>query len=249
MFPSWEDAVNASREISQGEFGLPGVYRISDPEETETGLKLYGIHGTLVEKFITKRGYEPGKRCLCIGTTEGAPSYSKTVLKHIKKIARQYGAMNLTGYAAQKWEHSRYKDPYLREDLNDYGIIIDTLESGVTWDNLHRLHEGVRKYIKARPGTVCMTHASHFYPQGTNLYFIFFGKFSSLDDYILFHKGIIAAIQEYGGSLSHHHGVGKMIGPFMESHLGKEQMDVLRALKRHFDPHNIMNPGGTLGLD
>ena len=35
----------------------------------------------------------------------------------------------------------------------------------------------------------------------------------------------------------------------MEKHLGEEQMDVFRALKRHFDPNNIMNPGGQLGLD
>ncbi|MBW1848813.1 MAG: FAD-binding oxidoreductase, partial [Deltaproteobacteria bacterium] len=42
MFPTWEDAVSASREIMQGEFGLPAVYRISDPEETERGLKLFG---------------------------------------------------------------------------------------------------------------------------------------------------------------------------------------------------------------
>jgi len=40
-----------------------------------------------------------------------------------------------------------------------------------------------------------------------------------------------------------------MIGALMERHLGSEQMAVLRALKRHFDPHDIMNPGGQLGLD
>jgi alkyldihydroxyacetonephosphate synthase len=34
----------------------------------------------------------------------------------------------------------------------------------------------------------------------------------------------------------------------MEEHLGKEQMDVLKALKRHFDPNNIMNPGSLMGL-
>jgi len=49
--------------------------------------------------------------------------------------------------------------------------------------------------------------------------------------------------------LSHHHGVGRMMGPLMDAHLGDEQMEVLRALKRHFDPNNIMNPGGQLGLD
>jgi alkyldihydroxyacetonephosphate synthase len=56
-------------------------------------------------------------------------------------------------------------------------------------------------------------------------------------------------IEKTGGSLSHHHGVGKMSSPLMERHLGKEQMGVLKALKTHFDPKGILNPGGTLGLD
>ena len=38
-----------------------------------------------------------------------------------------------------------------------------------------------------------------------------------------------------------------MFAPWMETYLGKEQMEVLRALKRHFDPNNIMNPGRDLG--
>ena len=94
-----------------------------------------------------------------------------------------------------------------------------------------------------------MTHASHFYPQGTNLYFIFMGRFENVDEYRKFQGGIIDHIQKYWGSLSHHHGIGRMIAPWMETHLGKEQMGVLRALKKHFDPNHIMNPGGQLGLD
>ena len=157
--------------------------------------------------------------------------------------------MYITGYPVSQWDHSRYTDPYMREDLQDYGVIIDTLETGVTWDNLHRLHRGVREFVKSRPQTVCMTHASHFYPQGTNLYFIFIARMRDLREYISFQAGIIESINRHGGSLSHHHGVGKMIAPWMEKHLGKEQMAVLRTLKRHFDPKNIMNPGGQLGLD
>jgi len=40
-----------------------------------------------------------------------------------------------------------------------------------------------------------------------------------------------------------------LMAPLMERHMGSAQMNVLRALKKHFDPNNIMNPGGTLGLD
>jgi alkyldihydroxyacetonephosphate synthase len=249
VFPTWEDTVEASREISQGEFGMPSVFRISDAEETDVALKLYGVEGTPIDMLLKRRGYKPGSRCLYIGQSEGERDFAKNIKKKVKQVCRHYGAMYITGYPLKGWEHGRFADPYMREDLNDFGIVIDTLESGVTWDNIHKLHQGVRNFIKSRPNTVCMTHASHFYPQGANLYFIFITKMNELDEYRKYQADIIEKIFEGGGSLSHHHGVGKMIAPWMERHLGKEQMAVLRAVKKHFDPNNIMNPGGTLGLD
>ena len=249
MFPSWEDAVNASREIFQGEFGTPAVYRISDPEETEIGLKLKGFNDGLLDKFLRFRGFEPMKRSLCIGTVEGEKSYAVNVKKQLTKIARAHGAMSLTGYATRQWEHGRYDDVHMREDLLDYGIILDTLETGITWDNLHNMHQGVRSFVKERPGTCCLTHASHFYPQGTNLYFIFMIKPRDEEEYFKFRSDIVTKIVEHGGSVSHHHGIGRMFAPWIEKYLGKEEMDVLRNLKKHFDPNNIMNPGGTLGMD
>lgn len=49
--------------------------------------------------------------------------------------------------------------------------------------------------------------------------------------------------------ISHHHGIGKMFGPWLEGAVGRNEYGVIRALKQYFDPDNIMNPGGTLGLD
>ncbi len=249
IFPSWQAAVDASREISQGEFGMPAVFRISDEEETNIGLKLYGIDGTILDKAMRLRGFRPMERCLMLGSSEGHAELTGVVKRNIKKICRRHGGMYLTGFATKQWEPGRFRDPYLREDLQDFGIMIDTLETGVTWDRLDQVHREVRKVVKARPGTICMTHASHFYPQGTNLYFIYIAKMEDVGEYVKFQDSILDAIQKSGGSLSHHHGVGRMIAPWMERHLGKEQMDVLRALKRHFDPRNIMNPGGQMGLD
>jgi alkyldihydroxyacetonephosphate synthase len=248
MFPNWQAAVEASREIAQGEFGRPAVYRISDPEETDRGLKLYGIPD-LADRFLQKRGLAPMARCLCLGTVEGDRDYTRLVKRKIRRVARRYAAFNLGPYGSRKWARTRYREPYMREDLNDFGITIDTLECAVTWDRLMDLHQHVRAFIKSRPRTMCMTHASHFYPQGTNLYFIFLGRFGSVDAYRTFQAGIIDRIQAHGGSLSHHHGIGRLLAPWIERHLGREQMAVLRALKRHFDPHRIMNPGGLLGLD
>jgi len=49
--------------------------------------------------------------------------------------------------------------------------------------------------------------------------------------------------------MSHHHRIGKQTALWLEGQIGQACMDVLGTLKNHFDPENIMNPGGTLGLD
>ena len=249
IFPSWKKAVAAGREISQGQFGMPAVFRISDEEETHVGLKLYGIDGTLLDRFMRMRGYHPMQRCLLIASAEGERRFAGNVKRCAKRICRRCGGMYLSGYPTRQWEPGRFKDPYLREDLNDYGILIETLDTAVTWDRVHQLHKGVRDVIKARPATLCMTHASHFYPQGTNLYFIFITQAESLDDFTAFQEKILDAFQRFGGSPTHHHGIGKLFSSRMQPLLGADQMAVLKALKRHFDPNNIMNPGGQLGLD
>lgn len=249
IFPTWEAAVGAAREVSQGEFGMPAVFRISDQEETNIGLKLYGIDGTILDTLMRMRGFKPMDRCLMLGSSEGEASFTKNVKRNVKRVCADFGGMYLTGLPTKLWEPGRFKDPYLREDLQDFGILTDTLETGVTWENLHRVHKEVRAVVKGRPRTICMTHASHFYPQGTNLYFIFIAKIDEVKEYTGLQDSIVDAICKAGGSVSHHHGVGRMLAPWLEKHLGREQMEILRAVKKHLDPRGIMNPGGPLGLD
>ena len=185
---------------------------------------------------------------MCIGTVEGEKGFAKHVAAQAKRIAKSHGGMSLTSFATKQWEHGRYSDAYIREDILDFGMVIDTLETSVTWDTIYDVHAGVRTLVKSRPGTVCMTHASHFYSQGTNLYFILILKPTDEDEYFRFRAQIIDKILECGGSTSHHHGTGNLFGPWLEGFLGETEMGVLRALKAHFDPDGIMNPGGTLGL-
>jgi alkyldihydroxyacetonephosphate synthase len=189
------------------------------------------------------------QRCLFLGFTDGEKGFCKNVFKKVKQICKKYGGMNLTSIPVKSWEGGRFNDPYLRDIVHDYGIVIDTLECTVNWDNMGYVHEYVRKYCKSRPQTICLTHMSHAYPQGANLYFIFITKMTELDDFLEYHRGILDHIQASGAAISHHHGVGKMFAPWLEGYIGKNQMDVYKVLKNHFDPNNIMNPGGTIGLD
>ena len=136
----------------------------------------------------------------------------------------------------------------MREDLHDYGIIIDTLETSVLWDRLHDLHQGVRQYIKGRPETICMTHASHFYLTGTNLYFIFMGRFENVETYRQFQRGIIDRIQKHGGSLSHHHGIGRMMAPWMARHLGRGTNGGVKGFETTFRSQPYHEPRRPTGV-
>lgn len=249
MFKDWETAQAAAREIMQSEAGYPSVFRLSDPEETSIMLHLYGVMDTPLKHLFKMKGMEVGKMCLFLGFTNGEMGFSRNLAKHTKKVAKKFGGLYLTGKVVEGWEKGRFNDPYMRDTMQDFGIVTDTMECTVNWSNMSQVHAEVRKFCKSRPDTICMTHMSHVYPQGANLYWIFISRFKNPEDFRRYHAGILDSIQKSGASMSHHHGIGKMFAPWLEGFLGKNEYDVIRALKIHFDPDNIMNPGGTLGLD
>ena len=249
MFPNWEIAQSAAREIMQSEAGLPSVFRLSDPEETNVMLRLYGVMDTPLKHLFKMKGFKQGEMCLFLGFTNGEMGFSKNCAKHARKVCRSFGGMSLTGYVTKSWEKGRFNDPYMRDTIQDFGIVTDTMECTVNWSNMEKVHTEVRKYCKSRPNTICMTHMSHVYPQGANLYWIFITKMSDPADFKAYHAGILDAIQKSGASMSHHHGIGKMFAPWLEYSLGQNEYAIIKTLKEHFDPNYIMNPGGTLGLD
>lgn len=249
MFPSWEEGMACMREIMQGEFGHPSAFRLSDAEETDMMSHMYGIVGSPLEPLLDAKGYKLHQRCLLLGFCDGEDAFQKNIKRNIKKIAKKHHGLYLTGYVTTAWEHGRFSDPYMRDTIQDYGIIIDTLECAVNWDNMPQVHDDVRKVVKAWPNAICTCHISHCYPNGANLYFIFVIKTTDLDAFKKYHSSILEAIMKSGAALSHHHGIGKLFAPYLEGSIGSAQLDVFEALKHYFDPNNTLNPGGTLALD
>ncbi len=251
IFKSFEQAVEAMRKMIQSEYGRPHLFRISDPDETDIAFKTKGFDNSLSDRVLKGMGFMPGRRSLMFVAVEGERDYTKFVLKKIKKTAKEEKGFSIGKSPVIKWLDQRYSSAYMRDPLMDLGIMSDTLETAVTWENLLKVWSATHEYVSRRPKTVFMIHISHVYESGANLYFTFLSpmeKGNEKEDFSAFHKGLVNTIIENGGSLSHHHGVGRVLAPYMEKHLGKTSMEVLAAVKKHFDPNNIMNPGGTLGL-
>lgn len=249
IFPNWEIAQVAAREMMQCEAGFSSVFRLSDPEETNLMLRLYNVDDTPLWNLLKIKGFEDMERCLFLGFTDGEKGFSKNVAKNIKRIAKEYGGMSLTGKVCENWEKGRFNDPYLRDTLLDFGIMTDTLECTVNWSNMAQVHRDVRAVCHQLPNTIVTTHMSHCYPQGANLYFIFITHMEDAEEFRKYHASILSAIQKSGATMSHHHGIGKMFAPWLEGQIGRNEFGVYKVLKNYFDPNYNMNPGGTLGLD
>ena len=251
IFRSFEAAVEAMRIIIQAECGKPHLFRISDPDETDIAFRTGGFEGTLADRALQMLGFKTGSRCLMFVTVEGEKDYARFVIRKIKRKARAGKGMYIGTSPVRKWLEQRYSSAYMRDPLMDLGIMTDTLETAVTWENLLKVWKAAHEYVARRSKAFMMIHISHVYENGANLYFTFLSpmeKGNEKNDFTTFHRGLVETILEHGGSISHHHGVGRVLGPWMEGHLGRSSMELLRAVKKHLDPNNIMNPGGTLGL-
>ncbi|MEG1612582.1 MAG: FAD-binding oxidoreductase [Clostridia bacterium] len=249
IFKSFEEGQKAMREVMQGEFGVPSAFRLSDEEETSFMLHLYGVEEGGLNGLLSTFGYKPMQRCLMIGFNDGDIGLQKLINRRVHRIVKRHGAMRMPSVVTSEWEKGRFNDPYMRDCIQDFGIIIDTLELAVDWDRMPEVYKSVRAFCKSRPNTIVTTHISHCYQQGANLYFIFSINTRDIKEFSDYHSGILDAIQKSGACMSHHHGIGKLFAPWLEGQLGKNEYEILKTLKKHFDPDNLMNPGGTIGLD
>jgi alkyldihydroxyacetonephosphate synthase len=93
-----------------------------------------------------------------------------------------------------------------------------------------------------------MCHVSHLYPTGASLYFTFMARQEedALGQWSAAKSAASEAIMAGGGTITHHHGVGRDHLPWMRAELGELGIEALRAAKERLDPAGIMNPGKLL---
>ncbi|MFQ5697106.1 MAG: FAD-binding oxidoreductase [Myxococcota bacterium] len=148
------------------------------------------------------------------------------------------------------WLERRNHVPEFR-DLFARGLVFDTIEMSATWDRIGPLYENVRRALLEVPDVVVASaHSSHSYRSGTNLYFTFVARPADPADlaerYRACWRGAMRATLASGGSISHHHGIGRVRREDLPLELGEAGLGVLRALKRALDPEGLLNPGVLL---
>jgi alkyldihydroxyacetonephosphate synthase len=251
---SFEAGAEIVRAMAQGP-GLPDVIRVSDEEETEVSLALSGprgLAGTLFGGYLGLRRKRGG--CLMVVGLEGEEEPVARRRALAARALRTGGAAYLGQAVGRSWEHGRYQGPYLRDTLMDMGAMVETLETAHIWTRLGELHTAVGAAIRgslAAQGTpsLVLCHLSHAYADGASLYFTFISRArggEEVEQWRAVKRAASEAIVAAGGTITHHHAVGRDHAPYMEAEVGETGLEVLRAVKERLDPTGIMNPGKLL---
>jgi alkyldihydroxyacetonephosphate synthase len=129
------------------------------------------------------------------------------------------------------------------------GVIVDTFEVAGLWSVVPQLYAGIRAALAGHAQAV-LCHLSHLYSSGSSLYFTFLISGSDDQDaearYLAAWEDAVRSCTAAGGTLTHHHGVGRLKAAFLAGELGEAGVDVLRKIKAALDPAQIMNPGVLL---
>jgi len=181
---------------------------------------------------------------------EGQAAQSEADFARAKQIALASGARDLGEGPARHWLSHRYSVSYRQSPVFMAGAFSDTMEVAAPWSRLGELYRAVREALGKN--VFVMAHLSHAYPDGCSIYFTFAGsaptpaEMESIYDWT-WRTALDAAIGA-GGTLSHHHGVGRSKAPRLGAELGRG-IDVVHALRHVLDPRGIMNPGNLLPRD
>lgn len=236
-FKEWKKAVEACRVLSQS--------------------GLYPTNARLVDSVeAMSNGLGDGRSSvLILGFESHAHSVDNMMIEALKICEKMGGSNNKNSISpkddkADNWKKSFLEAPYLRDEFVKMGCIMETFETAVTWDQFDTFHDGIIAAAQSAIKEICgrgiiTCRFTHLYPDGPAPYYTVIArgqKSNELAQWDEIKKIVSDKIIELGGTITHHHAVGKD----HRSHYRQQQSDVFRRIlknvKSELDPQWILNP-------
>jgi alkyldihydroxyacetonephosphate synthase len=236
-FASFEAGADAVRALAQS--GLhPANCRLLDPGEAAL------------------TGAASGGKALLVLGFESADHPVDAAMARALEIAREHGGEPDEPRAQAEgsvgtWRGAFLGAPYLRDTLVACGVLTETFETAITWDRFGAFVAGVRERAEAALAEVCgggrvTCRLTHVYPDGAAPYFTVLAparRGGELEQWDEVKAAVSEAIVAAGGTITHHHAVGRDHRPWYDRQRPEPFAAALRAAKRAVDPCGILNPG------
>lgn len=268
VFPDFETGVKFMHEVARQRLA-PASIRLMDNVQFQFGQALkpeshspIEMLGDFVKKvYLTKwKGFDPER--LCAVTFLFESNSKDDVARHEQRlfdIATQFGGLNAGEENGMRGYLLTFVIAYLRDYAFDYCFLAESFETSVPWTNVSHLVTSVKdtivrscaeKGIAAKP-FVC-ARVTQTYDTGACVYFYFGFVFRGLSDPVATYSEIEAeardAVLAAGGSLSHHHGVGKLRKKWTAEVVSEPGAELLKKIKQSVDPKNIFANGNLISI-
>ena len=237
-FDSFAAGAEAVRELSQS--GLdPSNCRLLDPAEAHWNGAGDGRHAMLMLGF--ESAHHPVDADLEVALSAvrdhgGDPGPVRT------------GGGGGSGEASSAWRDAFLAAPYLRDSLVRLGVLSDTFETAITWDRFEEFHATVTQTARNAVGepSLVTCRFTHVYPDGPAPYFTMLAparRGSEVEQWDEIKAAVSEVLIDAGGTITHHHAVGRDHRPWYDRQRPEPFAGALRAAKRALDPAGVLNPG------
>jgi alkyldihydroxyacetonephosphate synthase len=236
-FTSFAEGAEAVRELSQS--GLdPANCRLLDAAEARFNGAGDGEHAMLMLGF--ESAHHPVDADL------------EVALEAVRSHGGEPGPIRTSnaesGDASGAWRDAFLAAPYLRDSMVALGVLSDTFETAITWDRLEEFHATVIDAARRAIGEPSMVSCrfTHVYPDGPAPYFTVLAparRGSEVEQWDEIKATVSDVLIDAGGTITHHHAVGRDHRPWYDRQRPERFAEALRAAKHALDPAGVMNPG------
>lgn len=184
--------------------------------------------------------------CVFEGTAEEVDEQAKK----LNSIAERFGGV-VSGEENGRYGYRlTFAIAYLRDLGMEYGIVGESFETSVPWDKVEKLCKNVKELMKRKGQELGVKYpilstcrVTQVYDAGACVYFYLGFNGNDLEDPLHVYEEIETAARDEiiacGGSISHHHGVGKLRKQWLPSTVGEIGISLLKSIKNELDPNNI----------
>jgi alkyldihydroxyacetonephosphate synthase len=268
MFPRFEDGLHFLRSLSRERRMTPSCVRLLDNAHFRLGQALrpdeptwfHQAKDTLVKamaSFYLTKDFSPDSVVCATINYEGSDREVREQMATVKKLSGMYGGIMLGSRVGKSGYELTYMIAYLRDFAMTYHILGESFETFVQWSKIETLIAATKERIIAEHTSLLLPgvpfigcRVTQLYHEGACLYFYLCMSFENVDRASAIFADLERAardeILKQGGSLSHHHGLGKLRSSFAKDRSSPEFQNVVASIKDSIDKDNIF--GARNGL-
>ena len=264
VFPDFKAGVECLYELTRAGV-LPASIRLLDNVQFRFGSALKprptaaeALVARLQKFFLLRvKGFDPHEISAATIVMEGTAAEVAYQEKQVYRMAKKYGGIAGGAGNGRRGYMLTYAIAYIRDFLADYHVLGETYETTVPWSKVldvcnaiaYKVHEQHRAYnLPGRP--YISPRITQVYHTGVCIYFTHGFCASGVEQpdevFGAIERSLRQAILDAGGSISHHHGVGKLRRDFMPQTLSPAAIEMLKELKQAADPQNVFGIGNNV---